>query len=529
MQKIKTQLSDARTRPEGAHIGMDVRTSENQRPMMYALRLTFAGYIFAACIQVHTAPASAQQVAVELRVSRELPDAPRPQTSEPVDSGVIRGTVKDSSGAVIAGASIMLETTTSADSRSAKSDDTGTFNFADLNPRTYRVTVTAQGFATWVSSTIKIRAGEQFELPLIVLKVASASSSVNVSISQHDVAEEQVKEEEKQRIAGIFPEFYVSYIWNAAPLSTGQKFELAWKSTTDPTTFAFTGVIAGYEQARNNLRAYGQGAQGFAKRYGANYADSFSSIMIGSALLPSLFHQDPRYFVKGTGSFQSRAFHAMASPFIARGDNRRAQPNFSFVLGTYVSAELSNLYYPSSSQTHITANNMLLELGLDSVNSLLLEFVYPHLTSSAPRSIAANTQLVLREGTPVSLIVSEDMSLADIQQGKPVVFALLKDVKVGGVIVARAGSRASGGAIAAAMMSNEIKTDRLSIQFLSLQAGEERIPLRASKRRTGEDEVSSRPLNSTVAAAGADMKIQIHAGTLLTAYIASDISLHPAR
>ena len=463
---------------------MEVRASENQRPMMYALRLTFAGFIFLVCIQVQTTPAVAQQVAVALRVSSELPDAPRPQASESEDYCAIRGTIKDISGAVIAGASITLEATISTDSRSAKSDDSGTFTFADLNPRTYRVTVTAQGFATWVSSEVTVRAGEQFELPLIVLEVASASSSVNVSISQHDVAEEQIKAEEKQRIAGIFPEFFVSYVWNAAPLSKEQKFDLAWKSTTDPTTFALTGAIAGYEQARNNLRAYGQGTQGFAKRYGANYTDSFSSIMIGSALLPSLFHQDPRYFVKGTGSFRPRAFHAIAFPFVARGDNGRTQPNFSFVLGTYASAELSNLYYPSSSQTHVTANNMLLGIGLDSVNGLLLEFVYPHLTSSAPRSIAANTQLVLREGTPVSLIVTEDLSLEDAQQGKPVVFALLRDVKVGGVIVARAGSRASGEAIAIARMSNDSKTDRLPIQFLSLQAGEERVP-RARVLHTG--------------------------------------------
>ena len=364
-------------------------------------------------------------------------------------------------------------------------------------------------------------------MPLVVLEVASASSSVNVSISQHDVAEDQMKEEERQRIAGIFPEFYVSYVWNAAPLSTKQKFELAWKSTTDPTTFALTGAIAGYEQARNNLRAYGQGTQGFAKRYGANYADSFTGIVIGSAFLPSLLHQDPRYFVKGTESFQSRALHAMAFPFITRGDNERTQPNFSVVLGTYASAELSNLYYPSSSQTHVTANNMLLGLGLDSVNGLLLEFVYPHLTPSAPRSIAANTQLVLREGTPVSLIVSEDLSLADVQQGKPVAFALLRDVKVGGVIVARAGSSASGEVDAIALMNNGSKTDRLPMQFLALQVGEVRVPLKASKKRTGEDEASYRPLNSAVAEARANKQIQIHAGILLTAYVASDISLRP--
>lgn len=224
---------------------MDVRASENQRPMMYALRLTFAGFISSACIQVQTTPATVQQVTADLRASSESPDAPRPQTSEAADSGTIRGTIKDSSGAVIVGDSITLEAITSANSRSAQSDNTGTFNFADINPKTYWVTVTAQEFATWVSLAVTIHTGEQFELPLIVLEVTSASSSVNVSISQHNVAEEQVIEEEKQRIAGIFPAFYVSYVWNAAPLSTGQKFELAWKSTTDPTPFALTGAIAG--------------------------------------------------------------------------------------------------------------------------------------------------------------------------------------------------------------------------------------------------------------------------------------------
>jgi hypothetical protein len=110
-----------------------------------------------------------------------------------------------------------------------------------------------------------------------------------------------------------------------------------------------------------------------------------------------------------------------------------------------------------------------------------------------------------------------------------VAFALLRDVKVGGVIVARAGSRASGNVISVAMMSNEIKTDRLPIQFLSLQAGEERIPLRASKNRSGEDQASYRLSNSVLAEAGNNKLIKIHAGTLLTAYVASDISLHPAR
>jgi hypothetical protein len=94
----------------------------------------------------------------------------------------------------------------------------------------------------------------------------------------------------------VLPNFYVSYVPNAVPLTAKQKFKLAWKATVDPSNFVVTGVVAGLQQADNDFGGYGQGAEGYAKRYGANFADSVAGNFIGGALFPSLLRQDPRYF-----------------------------------------------------------------------------------------------------------------------------------------------------------------------------------------------------------------------------------------
>jgi len=115
------------------------------------------------------------------------------------------------------------------------------------------------------------------------------------------VAEAEIKDEEKQRVLGVIPNFYVTYNSTAAPLAPKQKFELAWKATVDPINFGLTGAIAGIEQAANSYSGYGQGAQGYAKRYGASYADSAIGTFIGSAITavapqarPTLFLQRNR-------------------------------------------------------------------------------------------------------------------------------------------------------------------------------------------------------------------------------------------
>jgi len=101
------------------------------------------------------------------------------------------------------------------------------------------------------------------------LAVATAVTDVEVGLSQTEVAEEEIKIEEKQRVLGVIPNFYVSYDPNAVPLTSKQKFKLAWKTIVDPVTFVLVGGIAGVEQAQNDFSGYGQGAQGYGKRFGA--------------------------------------------------------------------------------------------------------------------------------------------------------------------------------------------------------------------------------------------------------------------
>ena len=179
------------------------------------------------------------------------------------------------------------------------SGDDGQFSFADIAPGAFQLTITSGGFATQTSSGI-LRSGEIYIVPQIALAVATDIAEVKVELSQTEVAEEQIEVEEKQRVLGVIPNFYISYVPDAVPLTSKQKFKLAWKTIVDPVTFAWNGAVAGVEQAQNDFSGYGQGAQGYAKRYGAAYADVVTGTFIGSAILPSLLKQDPRYFYKGT-------------------------------------------------------------------------------------------------------------------------------------------------------------------------------------------------------------------------------------
>jgi hypothetical protein len=207
-----------------------------------------------------------------------------------------------------------------------------------------------------------------------------------VVVPRIEVAEEELKVEEKQRVFGVIPNFYVSYIPDAAPLASKQKFQLAWRSTIDPVNFVITGAIAGVQQADGTFSGYGQGAQGYAKRYGASYADFVTGTFIGSAILPSLLKQDPRYFYKGTGSVRSRVLYAIANSVICKGDNGHWQPNYSSILGSLASGGISNLYYPAQNRdgAGLTFENALIGIGETAATNLLQEFVIRKLTPNAP-------------------------------------------------------------------------------------------------------------------------------------------------
>ncbi len=268
-------------------------------------------------------------------------------------------------------------------------DGAGFFNFSGLDPGMFRLSVTAEGFAPWIGPRIVLTSEESYYSPEIALRIASANTSVQVTFSRHDLAEEQMHAEEKQRVLGIVPNFYVSYVWNAEPLTSRQKFRLAWRTSIDPTTFAVAGIIAGIQQWQNDFRGYGQGSKGYAKRFGAAYGNSFIGTMIGGAILPSMFHQDPRYFYKGTGSVRSRALYAISTAVICKGDNGHWQPNYSNVLGNLAAAGISNAYYPSSDRNGagVTVDNALISIALSASNALFQEFLLRKLSRGIQTSV----------------------------------------------------------------------------------------------------------------------------------------------
>jgi len=186
----------------------------------------------------------------------------------------------------------------------------------------------------------------------------------------------------------VIPNFYVSYVPDAVPLNTKQKFELAWKTTIDPVSFVLVGAIAGIQQANNSFSGYGQGAQGYGKRYGASFADFTIGTFIGGAVLPSLLKQDPRYFYKGTGTRRSRALYALANAVICKGDNKKWQPNYSSMLGSLAAGGISNLYYPAKDRNgaRLTFENALIGIGASAGANLIEEFLVPKFTPKGTKT-----------------------------------------------------------------------------------------------------------------------------------------------
>jgi len=319
-------------------------------------------------------------------MAEALPQAPAPQQSAAgvTGPGTVGGTVMDPSGAIVVGAVVTL-TPADGPTLSTVSATGGAFHFIDVPAGRYQLTVSWPGFATQ-TSTVTVQAGEHTETPAIKLVMTAANSNVEVTLSTREIADFQIKEQEKQRILGFLPNFYISYAPHPVPLSTKQKFELALKTNLDPVTFVVTGIIAGVEQAENGFAGYGQGAQGYAKRYGANYTDGFTSTIIGGAILPSLLKQDPRYFYKGTGTVKARALYAIANAVVCKGDNGKWQFDYSAIGGALASGGISNLYYPKGNRgAGLVFENAAIGIGSTAIANLFQEFLVKKLTPHIPK------------------------------------------------------------------------------------------------------------------------------------------------
>ncbi len=296
--------------------------------------------------------------------------------------GSINGTVTDAQDEVIPGAVVALEGSDPGSERKTTANDNGFFEFTNLRPGTgYRITVEANGFVDWVSPAIALIPGQVQIVPGIEMVLEGGQTSVTVTASPAELATEQVKIAEQQRVFGVIPNFYVVYDPSAPPLTAKLKFQLALKVSADPITIAGIFFMAGVNQGVR-IPDYRLGAEGYGKRVGAVAADGFTDIFFGGAVLPALLHQDPRYFYQGKGSNRSRLQHALAAPFVCRGDNGRNEPNFSTVGGDMISAGFSTLYYPRNDRTWtFFGENVMISTIERTASTVTQEFVLRHFTS----------------------------------------------------------------------------------------------------------------------------------------------------
>ncbi|HZW92828.1 MAG TPA: carboxypeptidase-like regulatory domain-containing protein [Candidatus Eremiobacteraceae bacterium] len=314
-------------------------------------------------------------VIVAVPVSARSAEAPNTRT------GRILGTVVDTSDDPIPGATVLLQGP-SGDRFTAVTKDDGGFVF-DPAPAgvAYQIAVTAEGFADW-SSSITVEPGQDKTLTEVRLRILAVQRAVTVSYSEKEVAAQQLKAEEQQRVLGFIPNMYVVYEPHPEPLTTRMKFHMAYKDLTHPVFSIRTAAWAGVQQARNNPDEWRQGAEGYGKRLGAGFVDGVSGSLISNAILPSLLHQDPRYFYQGSGTKKSRALHAMLAPLVCKGDNGAWQPNYSQWGGSLIGYSISTAYYPSSDRTagHVF-QTFGIDMGLHVVGGLAQEFILSKFTS----------------------------------------------------------------------------------------------------------------------------------------------------
>jgi len=312
-----------------------------------------------------------------------LPLSAQSTPAAPAQTGTIQGTVFDFTNEPLPEATVMLKGPIGAP-RSFVTKDDGTFRFPNVTAGlVYKITVTAEGMSDW-SSSVTVEAGQTTTVNDVRLRIAASERAVTVGYSSTEVATQQFIEEVKhQRILGLIPNMYVVYEPHPEPLTTKRKFELAYKSLTGPGFFARASVSASIQQAANSLD-YPQGSRGYGDRFGAALAGSASEGLIGNAILPSLLHQDPRYFYQGTGTNMSRARHAIFAPFVCKGDNGKSQPNYSTWGGVLISASLANTYYPTSNRgAGMVFKDFGTGMALHVASSLAQEFILGKLTKRA--------------------------------------------------------------------------------------------------------------------------------------------------
>ncbi len=309
-----------------------------------------------------------------------LPNAPQPQTL-----GTIHGTVTNPSGATVGGIRVALTGGNLEAPQTEITGRNGKFVFGDLAAGIYSVSASGPGFEPVSATQVQLGAGEEFRLPITIVPMPRVVTTVRVTASTERIATEQIKQETQQRVFAVIPNFSTSYEWDAAPLTAKLKFRLEFRTLIDPFTIGSDAAIAGTEQYHNTFPGYGGGWQGYGKRFGATLADSFDARIIGDAVLPSLLHQDPRYFYYGGPNIRRRITYALRETLMCRGDDQRQQFCYSRVLGDLAAAGLANLYHaPGDRGVGITFRDTFIVMGGDAIGNEVREFISKGITSHKP-------------------------------------------------------------------------------------------------------------------------------------------------
>jgi hypothetical protein len=173
----------------------------------------------------------------------------------------------------------------------------------------------------------------------------------------------------------VFPNLAV----NTKPMTPKEKLMLAVENSVSTFTVLGTAAGAGLGQAMNTNSGYGQGAEGYFKRWGAGMAFSSSNQLIGTYAIASLTHQDPRYFVQNSGKFKPSVKYAVSRIFVARYDDGHTGANWAQILGPLGAAGLANTYLPSGNRTvGNTFENYAISEGIAAGVNVLREY-WPHI------------------------------------------------------------------------------------------------------------------------------------------------------
>jgi hypothetical protein len=182
-------------------------------------------------------------------------------------------------------------------------------------------------------------------------------------------------EHESSHILGIIPNYRTfPSLNNYEPLTSREKFKIASEDSLDRGTFALAALFGGLGQVTGENKSFGQGAAGFGKYFGASYGDLLIGNYMSEAVYPSILHQDPRYFRRGTGSGPSRFAYAISRIFWTRRDSGGTQFNYSEWLGNSTAVAISNAYYPDQRNAGSALSNLAMQIGVDTVGNVLKEF-----------------------------------------------------------------------------------------------------------------------------------------------------------